>query len=215
MALEMRAAGEKCQRHCRTMPWPISAATNAPSAPTAARTCILSAPIAAASSCAGRPNARRNREETVPMPRQLISSGSSFEKTNGYSRAVVDGEWDIRLRHDRLRQCQDVDLRRPRRAGALDLPQHRGSAERGRCLAEARRAGDLHRAARRGLAGHRADPRPVFRRDPAGFDGDHRGAHRSAHAHRNRGDTLTHFANSTRCSSSPSTPTRTRSVLSS
>jgi enamine deaminase RidA (YjgF/YER057c/UK114 family) len=27
------------------------------------------------------------------MPRQLISSGSSFEKTNGYSRAVVDGEW--------------------------------------------------------------------------------------------------------------------------
>ena len=27
------------------------------------------------------------------MSRQLISSGSSFEKTNGYSRAVVDGEW--------------------------------------------------------------------------------------------------------------------------
>lgn len=27
------------------------------------------------------------------MSRRLISSGSEFEKTTGYSRAVVDGEW--------------------------------------------------------------------------------------------------------------------------
>ncbi|MSQ59213.1 MAG: RidA family protein [Betaproteobacteria bacterium] len=27
------------------------------------------------------------------MARKLISSGSSFEKTAGYSRAVVDGDW--------------------------------------------------------------------------------------------------------------------------
>jgi 2-iminobutanoate/2-iminopropanoate deaminase len=27
------------------------------------------------------------------MARRLISSGSSFERTAGYSRAVVDGEW--------------------------------------------------------------------------------------------------------------------------
>jgi enamine deaminase RidA (YjgF/YER057c/UK114 family) len=27
------------------------------------------------------------------MARQLISSGSSYERTAGYSRAVVDGEW--------------------------------------------------------------------------------------------------------------------------
>ena len=27
------------------------------------------------------------------MPRRLISSGSSFERDIGYSRAVVDGEW--------------------------------------------------------------------------------------------------------------------------
>ena len=27
------------------------------------------------------------------MSRQLISSGSAFEKTAGYSRAVVDGDW--------------------------------------------------------------------------------------------------------------------------
>ena len=27
------------------------------------------------------------------MPRRLISSGSSFERTTGYSRAVVDREW--------------------------------------------------------------------------------------------------------------------------
>jgi len=27
------------------------------------------------------------------MPRQLISSGSTFESDIGYSRAVVDGEW--------------------------------------------------------------------------------------------------------------------------
>jgi enamine deaminase RidA (YjgF/YER057c/UK114 family) len=27
------------------------------------------------------------------MPRQLISSGSTFEKVAGFSRAVVDGDW--------------------------------------------------------------------------------------------------------------------------
>src|SRR6185295_19086475 len=27
------------------------------------------------------------------MPRQLISSGSSFEKVAGFSRAVVEGDW--------------------------------------------------------------------------------------------------------------------------
>ena len=27
------------------------------------------------------------------MQRRLISSGSSYERTAGYSRAVVDGEW--------------------------------------------------------------------------------------------------------------------------
>lgn len=27
------------------------------------------------------------------MPRQLISSGSAFEKVAGYSRAVIDGDW--------------------------------------------------------------------------------------------------------------------------
>jgi len=27
------------------------------------------------------------------MQRRLISSGSSFERATGYSRAVVDGEW--------------------------------------------------------------------------------------------------------------------------
>ena len=27
------------------------------------------------------------------MPRQLISSGSTFEQEIGYSRAVVDGDW--------------------------------------------------------------------------------------------------------------------------
>jgi enamine deaminase RidA (YjgF/YER057c/UK114 family) len=29
----------------------------------------------------------------VPMPRRLISTGSPFEKTAGYSRAVVDGDF--------------------------------------------------------------------------------------------------------------------------
>jgi enamine deaminase RidA (YjgF/YER057c/UK114 family) len=27
------------------------------------------------------------------MPRQLISSGTTFEQEIGYSRAVIDGEW--------------------------------------------------------------------------------------------------------------------------
>ncbi len=29
----------------------------------------------------------------MPSPRRLISTGSSFEKTMGYSRAVVQGDW--------------------------------------------------------------------------------------------------------------------------
>jgi enamine deaminase RidA (YjgF/YER057c/UK114 family) len=31
--------------------------------------------------------------EGIPVTRQLISSGSTFERDIGYSRAVVDGEW--------------------------------------------------------------------------------------------------------------------------
>jgi enamine deaminase RidA (YjgF/YER057c/UK114 family) len=37
-----------------------------------------------------RPKTRQREGE---MPRRLISSGSSFEKSIGYSRAVVDGDW--------------------------------------------------------------------------------------------------------------------------
>ena len=29
------------------------------------------------------------------MTRQLISSGSTFEQEIGYSRAVVDGDWEL------------------------------------------------------------------------------------------------------------------------
>lgn len=29
----------------------------------------------------------------MPSPRQLISTGSPFEKTMGYSRAIVQGDW--------------------------------------------------------------------------------------------------------------------------
>jgi hypothetical protein len=36
------------------------------------------------------------------MARRLISSGSTFEKSIGYSRAVVDGDW-VSCRHHRLR----------------------------------------------------------------------------------------------------------------
>src|SRR3954471_21910145 len=32
-------------------------------------------------------------ETEVPMPRRLISTGSPFEKTAGYSRAVIDGDF--------------------------------------------------------------------------------------------------------------------------
>src|SRR5581483_740629 len=43
----------------------------------------------------GRPQPRHvaARRRTDPMTRRLISSGSPFEKTAGYSRAVLDGEW--------------------------------------------------------------------------------------------------------------------------
>jgi enamine deaminase RidA (YjgF/YER057c/UK114 family) len=35
----------------------------------------------------------RRKTEEGNMSRRLISSGSTFEKESGYSRAVVDGEW--------------------------------------------------------------------------------------------------------------------------
>jgi len=34
-----------------------------------------------------------SQQEEKKMPRQLISSGSTFEHDIGYSRAVVDGDW--------------------------------------------------------------------------------------------------------------------------
>ena len=53
--------------------------------------------------CAGRRKALKPRqsrfsddpclETEVPMPRRLISTGSPFEKTAGYSRAVIDGDF--------------------------------------------------------------------------------------------------------------------------
>src|SRR5437762_11100352 len=52
-------------------------------------------------SCSGRGCAHRGKKrkprETIllrpPMPRRLISTGSPFEKTAGYSRAVIDGDF--------------------------------------------------------------------------------------------------------------------------
>jgi len=41
----------------------------------------------------GRSGAGRSKREEAPVKRRLISSGSSFEREIGYSRAVVDGEW--------------------------------------------------------------------------------------------------------------------------
>src|ERR1700755_2113219 len=35
----------------------------------------------------------RTLSKETPMPRRLISSGSTFERDIGYSRAVVDGDW--------------------------------------------------------------------------------------------------------------------------
>jgi enamine deaminase RidA (YjgF/YER057c/UK114 family) len=54
------------------------------------------------------------------MPRRLISSGSSFEKSIGYSRAVVDGDWvfvsgttgfdygTMTIQDDVVAQCQQA-----------------------------------------------------------------------------------------------------------
>jgi hypothetical protein len=49
------------------------------------------------------------------MPRKLISTGSPFEKTAGYSRAVIDGDFAfvagttrLRLRlHDHAGRCHE------------------------------------------------------------------------------------------------------------
>ena len=51
------------------------------------------------------------------MTRWAISSGSRFETLAGYSRAVVDGEVDLRIGHGWLRYQQQHDIRRRRRAG--------------------------------------------------------------------------------------------------
>jgi enamine deaminase RidA (YjgF/YER057c/UK114 family) len=54
------------------------------------------------------------------MPRRLISSGSSFEKSIGYSRAVVDGDWvfvsgttgfdysNMTIQDDAVAQCEQA-----------------------------------------------------------------------------------------------------------
>ena len=54
------------------------------------------------------------------MARRLISSGSTFEKSIGYSRAVVDGEWifisgttgfdysDMTIQDDAVAQCKQA-----------------------------------------------------------------------------------------------------------
>ncbi len=54
------------------------------------------------------------------MPRRLISSGSTFEKSIGYSRAVVDGEWifvsgttgfdyaTMTIQEDAVAQCEQA-----------------------------------------------------------------------------------------------------------
>ena len=54
------------------------------------------------------------------MPRRLISSGSTFEKSIGYSRAVVDGDWvfvsgttgfdysNMTIQDDAVAQCEQA-----------------------------------------------------------------------------------------------------------
>ena len=54
------------------------------------------------------------------MPRRLISSGSTFEKSIGYSRAVVDGDWvfvsgttgfdysNMTIQDDAVAQCEQT-----------------------------------------------------------------------------------------------------------
>ena len=54
------------------------------------------------------------------MPRKLISSGSTFERDFGYSRAVVDGEWvfvsgttgfdysNMTIQEDAVTQCEQA-----------------------------------------------------------------------------------------------------------
>ena len=84
------------------------------------------------------------------MPRRLISSGSTFEKSIGYSRAVVDGDWifvsgttgfdyaTMTIQDDAVAQCEqalkniETALQagrfrlRGRRARALPYDQWRG-----------------------------------------------------------------------------------------
>ena len=66
------------------------------------------------------------------MARRLISSGSTFEKSIGYSRAVVDGDWifvsgttgfdysNMTIQDDAVAQCEQA------------LQEHRGRAQAGR-----------------------------------------------------------------------------------
>ena len=65
------------------------------------------------------------------MPRRLISSGSTFEKSIGYSRAVVDGDWilvsgttgfdysNMTIQDDAVVQCEQA------------LQEHRGRPQAG------------------------------------------------------------------------------------
>src|SRR3954463_13872391 len=60
------------------------------------------------------------KQRRTKMPRRLITSGSTFEKSIGYSRAVVDGDWifvsgttgfdysNMTIEDDAVAQCEQA-----------------------------------------------------------------------------------------------------------
>jgi hypothetical protein len=121
------------------------------------------------------------------MARQLISSGSSFEREIGYSRAVVDGDWvfvsgttgfdyaAMTIADDVVAQCEQC------------LKNIESALQQaGASFADVVRV-DLPAAARRGLPGVLAGAAALLRRGAAGRDDDLGRAGRSAHEDRDRG----------------------------
>ena len=122
------------------------------------------------------------------MPRQLISSGSTFEQEIGYSRAVVDGDWifvsgttgfdygKMTISDDLLEQAEQCFKN-------IQAALNEAGASLTRCC-----PGDLRIAGCSGFPQVLADPSQISGRDQTRGDDDFAGLVRSAHAYRNPGD---------------------------
>ena len=132
--------------------------------------------------------ARAGGRRHSAMTRRLISSGSSFEKVAGYSRAVVEGEWvfvagTTGFDYAAMSISKDLGEQVHQAFRNVGAALHQAGAS----LADVVRANYIMTQRRR-LGGDCAHPGALFRRDPSCLHRYCRRARRQADALRDRGD---------------------------